>query len=474
MAEDTGKTHQRNFVFGYGSLICPESRKETNPTLANQDALPVMVQNVERVWSARTQMYTAMGVQFRRGAECTGVLLEVNAMELKDLDEREKLYDRCSLELQTIQQVSFLEQELFYSDKEHPVFVAKANNNNINNNTNTNSVQVWIYVQQNPLLADSKHPIVQSYVDIIMKGCLRISKEFATSFIETTTGWEGGQQCQEEDTKKHVTTKHWIDDRKNPLYVRADPDFSFRNGSEIDVLLKYYQPVAFNNRIIYHHNVVVGNRDNLLLLRSKAVKERTKSKRKKKKRLGPLRNIIFEYNDSVSSSPERSRDHHQDYHPSVLDQKDEEGLHVSVRNVKLITGTRTTTTITTNNGKTPMIGVCFQKGSTCPGKLLQVSPEELKEVDKWKESLYNRYPLHLDNITIQPTNQQTSLPFMHRHDHNNNNYKDHPVFQAKSKKNKDDDDNDDVQVWIYVPKDPILFNNNNSNNNSNNNNNNNS
>lgn len=464
MTEDTGKTHQRNFIFGYGSLICPESRKQTNPTLANQDALPVIVQNVERVWSARTQMYTAMGVQFRRGAECTGVLLEVNTMELKDLDEREKLYDRCSLELQTIQQVSFLEQDLFYSDKEHPVFVAKTNNNN---NINTCSVQVWIYVQQNPLLADSKHPIVQSYVDIIMKGCLRISKEFATSFIETTIGWEGGQQqqCQEEeDTKKHVTTKHWIDDRKNPLYVRADPDFSSRHGNEIDMLLKHYKPVAFNNRIKYHN--VVGNKGKVVL-RSKAIKERTKSKRKNKKRLGPLRNIIFEYNDdSVSSySLERSRDH-QDYHPSVLDQK-KEGLHVSVRNVKLVTGTRTTT-ITTNNGKTPLIGVCFQKGSTCPGKLLQVSSEELKEIDKWKGSLYNRYPLHLDNITIQPTNQPTSPSFLNQHDNNNNNYKDHPVFQAKSKKNKDDDDNDNVQVWIYVPKDPILFNNNNNNHDNNN------
>lgn len=464
MTEDTGKTHQRNFIFGYGSLICPESRKQTNPTLANQDALPVIVQNVERVWNARTQMYTAMGVQFRRGAECTGVLLEVNTMELKDLDEREKLYDRCSLELQTIQQVSFLEQELFYTDKEHPVFVAKANNNN---NINTCSVQVWIYVQQNPLLADSKHPIVQSYVDIIMKGCLRISKEFATSFIETTIGWEGGQQqqCQEEeDTKKHVTTKHWIDDRKNPLYVRADPDFSSRHGSEIDMLLKHSKPVAFNNRIQYHN--VVGNKGKVVL-RSETVKERIKSKRKKKKRLGPVRNIIFEYNDdSVSSySLERSRDH-QDYQPSVLDQK-EEGLHVSVRNMKLVTGTRTTT-ITTNKGKTPMIGVCFQKGSTCPGKLLQVSSEELKEIDKWKGSLYNRYPLHLDNITIQPTNQPTSPTFLNQHDNNNNNYKDHPVFQAKSKKNKDGN-NDDVQVWIYVPKDPILFNNNNNNNHDNNN-----
>ena len=128
------------------------------------------------------------------------------------------------------------------------------------------------------------------------------------------------------------------------------------------MLLKHYKPVVFNNRIQYHN--VVGNKGKVVL-HSKAIKEKIKSKRKKKKRLVPVRNIIFEYNnDSVSSnSPEKSRDH-QDYHPSVLDQN-EEGLHVIVRNVKLVTGTTRTTTITTNNGKTPLIG-CLLYTSPSP------------------------------------------------------------------------------------------------------------
>jgi len=51
-----------NYVFGYGSLICPDSRKITNPGLANKEPLPVIIQDVERVWSARTVSgYTAMG-----------------------------------------------------------------------------------------------------------------------------------------------------------------------------------------------------------------------------------------------------------------------------------------------------------------------------------------------------------------------------------------------------------------------------
>jgi len=56
--------HQKvhNYVFGYGSLICPDSRKITNPGLANKEPLPVIIQDVERVWSARTVSgYTAMG-----------------------------------------------------------------------------------------------------------------------------------------------------------------------------------------------------------------------------------------------------------------------------------------------------------------------------------------------------------------------------------------------------------------------------
>jgi cation transport regulator ChaC len=148
---------QRQFVFAYGSLINPESRAITNPSLADQEALPVMVSNVERVWSARTiSGYTAMGVRFREGAECSGVLLEVNAEELADLDEREKNYIRLEIHLDNVDQVPFLPDDVFYeNEKADIIFDAKEKQRN--------NVKVWVYVQKEPIPADASHPIPQSY-----------------------------------------------------------------------------------------------------------------------------------------------------------------------------------------------------------------------------------------------------------------------------------------------------------------------
>jgi hypothetical protein len=95
---DTGTCH---YVFGYGSLMCAESRRLTNPTLANNESLslPVLVRDWQRVWSARTSSgYTAMGVETVPGASCSGVLLPVASRQaLADLDRREASYHRCPM-----------------------------------------------------------------------------------------------------------------------------------------------------------------------------------------------------------------------------------------------------------------------------------------------------------------------------------------------------------------------------------------
>jgi hypothetical protein len=89
----------KHYVFGYGSLMCPESRKITNPNLADKATLPVLIQDMERVWAARTSTgYTAMGVQFRPGSFCTGILIgTIDADEVADLDQREASYNRLPL-----------------------------------------------------------------------------------------------------------------------------------------------------------------------------------------------------------------------------------------------------------------------------------------------------------------------------------------------------------------------------------------
>ncbi len=109
----------KNFIFGYGSLICPQSRAITAPTLNNATAEPVVVSHIERTWSARVHRgrahsglkkmtpssvrgWTPVGVRFRRGAVCNGVLISVDEEELFRFDEREVGYYRQRIDLADI------------------------------------------------------------------------------------------------------------------------------------------------------------------------------------------------------------------------------------------------------------------------------------------------------------------------------------------------------------------------------------
>jgi len=175
-----------------------------------------------------------MGVRFRQGASCTGVLIEVKGDELADLDKREANYNRLPIQLDNIDQVPFLEEEEFY-EADHPVFEAQDESNNDKDDDN---VKVWIYMQKDPIEADPSHPIPQSYVDIIIRGCLTISEDFARSFIETTHGWN-----HDED--------HWVDDREIPIYKRADPEFSSEHGETIDKLLEEHIEDELEERVQY-------------------------------------------------------------------------------------------------------------------------------------------------------------------------------------------------------------------------------
>jgi len=227
----------RQFVFAYGSLMDPDSRAKTNPSLAKQDGLPVVVTNVERVWTARTSSgYTAMGVRFRKETECTGVLLEVNKEELADLDKREANYVRVQVHLDNVDQVPFLKEhkdDFYETEQAGALFDAKEEQRT--------DISVWIYVQKEPIPADLSHPIPQSYVDIIVKGCLTISEDFARSFIDTTKGWN----------TPDGEGPSFVDDREQPIYLRADKELSAEHAEVVDQLLEEQRPKAFENRIEY-------------------------------------------------------------------------------------------------------------------------------------------------------------------------------------------------------------------------------
>lgn len=108
------KEQHHHFIFGYGSLICPKSRKISAPSLSEADAeaIPVLVTNWKRSWSARAPNHdygwkgqTYMGIQQEEGKCCNGVLIRVNETQLKQLDIREEGYDRVHIDLSEIHHV---------------------------------------------------------------------------------------------------------------------------------------------------------------------------------------------------------------------------------------------------------------------------------------------------------------------------------------------------------------------------------
>eukprot|EP00578_Thalassiosira_sp_NH16_P006392 CAMPEP_0181122526 /NCGR_PEP_ID=MMETSP1071-20121207/25364_1 /TAXON_ID=35127 /ORGANISM="Thalassiosira sp., Strain NH16" /LENGTH=328 /DNA_ID=CAMNT_0023207509 /DNA_START=313 /DNA_END=1299 /DNA_ORIENTATION=- len=325
----------KHFIFGYGSLICPQSRAITAPSLEDAIAEPVVIRNIERTWSARVtgtgnkysndpsvavaakdrdhiHGWTPMGVRFRSGAKCNGVLICVDEEELMRFDVREAGYDRQRIDLADIHRHldsdtlinesmslwptssvevgdeetsarSSLREKLALEEakcSECRLVFEKAcakrrksgsASSECDSSQECDDMAVWVYVQSHNLPAERSFPITQSYVDIIMRGCLSISQDFARRFLETTHGWwhdgpldrkgrkintpqtmeDTGADCdikmEQNSIKKHHT---WINDRLNPMYVRADNEFSLQNGEAIDELIKEHHPHALQRRVI--------------------------------------------------------------------------------------------------------------------------------------------------------------------------------------------------------------------------------
>ena len=243
---DTMKTLQ-NFVFGYGSLICSHSRAITSPEQSSKVAMPVIVRGLERVWSKRTNRgMTAMGVRFADGETCNGVLLPVSADELKLFDQREMGYDRHLVSLENVDLFEAVREEAKADPElEKRLLEAKA--------TSSDNVKVWVYVQREHKPPTPEHPIVQTYVDTILRGCLSVSHEFAQQFIEDTKGWDPAElaassESDSEDEEDDDQESIWVDDREDPIYIRGDPAYSRQNSLKLDRLLKKHRPEEFQNR----------------------------------------------------------------------------------------------------------------------------------------------------------------------------------------------------------------------------------
>ncbi len=201
------------YIFGYGSLMERESRLRTTPSA--EFIIPVKVTGVARGWwfrGPRTGFTTTfLGTIFDASATCNGILYKVSEGGLTDTDTREKGYVREKLEGEKI--------KIQRLDGEQAL---------------PTGATIWIYnvnvnQKQTP---DEYAPIVQSYVDICLKGCLDIrdmypgTADFAKEFITSTKDWSA----------------HWENDRVSPRRPFLTP-----RAGEIDELLEAQLKDIFGN-----------------------------------------------------------------------------------------------------------------------------------------------------------------------------------------------------------------------------------
>lgn len=201
---------QSQFLIGYGSLMQDESRKRTAPGAGA--ASPVFVKGFRRGWFAAGGGggvgfdTTYLGAVPDALREFNAVLYKVDAPELAATDQRESFYCRRAVDPAA---VTMLDREQ-----------APAQG------------QIWIYLNRPDSIAvpTERDPIVQSYVDIFVSGCLELEQRhrlagFAARCLTTTTDWSA----------------HWVSDR---IYPRR-PFIHQPKARQIDKLLNDTLPQFF-------------------------------------------------------------------------------------------------------------------------------------------------------------------------------------------------------------------------------------
>lgn len=195
-------TKINNFMIGYGSLMESESRKRTN--LDAQYVYPIMVQGFKRLWGIGSDKYgiTFLTIIKSKNSYFNGVYYSTNYNSILATDNRESSYCRIKVNYNQIKPLGL---------------------NSLPKGT------YWIYAQKdnNTIKPSSKRPIVQSYVDIFLNGCIQVGQQFELhnflkQCIETTKGWPNN------NNNKFA----WVNDR-----VNARRPFATPNAFKIDRIL---------------------------------------------------------------------------------------------------------------------------------------------------------------------------------------------------------------------------------------------
>ena len=172
------------YIIGYGSLMQSTSKRSTEPDAGIN--LPVLLTGFQRSWNTKGAYPTTfLGVERSESATMVAALYRDFPGDDGKLasDAREIDYCRAAVDPATVTM--------------------------LDGSAVPPSSEIWIYTTKPERVAapDPEHPIVQSYVDIFITGCLQMQARvtekdfgFVEQCVLTTDGW----------------SKHWVNDRIYP------------------------------------------------------------------------------------------------------------------------------------------------------------------------------------------------------------------------------------------------------------------
>lgn len=198
------------YIIAYGSLMETHSKNTTDNS--SGENYPVLIDHYQRGWFAKGLSTgfstTYLGIIKKANAHFNGSIFRLaSPASLKNYDCREKYYCRVSVDPRDIHLLNRATQKL-------------------------PQAQFWVYELKPEFFAQPsiRYPIIESYVDLFLAGCLELEEKFhlqnfAVSCIATTSDWSW----------------HWVNDR---IYPRR-PTLYQPKANAIDALLKQQLPKQF-------------------------------------------------------------------------------------------------------------------------------------------------------------------------------------------------------------------------------------
>lgn len=174
-----------DYLFGFGSII--NTNTHASWMADGSQALPGQRANIRacfgyrRGWNFRSNTgFTALGIAKDNAGDGTvinGVLFRIPHSMLSSFDRREVGYDRVEMNLEHLELLPGPDS---------------AGGLEVDTLKIADGAKLWVYVPKQSFCAEANedHPILQSYVDTVIQGCLQWGgEEMAEQFVVTTYCW---------------------------------------------------------------------------------------------------------------------------------------------------------------------------------------------------------------------------------------------------------------------------------------------